>query len=76
VRESWPLGTGVIITAVVVAVLKILPDKPVGPCGPVGPYEPVGPSMPSRFTLYIFAPPYVPLIFVIPVMVMMPVFVS
>jgi hypothetical protein len=77
VREIWPLVAGVIITAVVVAVLKIFPDKPVGPCCPVGPCAPVGPSIPSRFTLYIFAPPpYVPLIFVIPVMVMMPVLLS
>jgi hypothetical protein len=76
VREIWPLVAGVIITAVVVAVLKIFPDKPVGPCGPVGPCAPVGPSIPSRFTLYIFDAPYVPLIFVIPVMVMMPVLLS
>jgi hypothetical protein len=40
------------VTADIVAVLKIFPDKPVGPCDPVGPYAPVGPSIPSKFTLY------------------------
>jgi hypothetical protein len=52
VSESEPAVVGVTVTAEVVEVLKILPDKPVGPCEPVGPCAPVGPSIPSKFTLY------------------------
>ena len=51
VSDNCPFTVGVTVTAVVVDVLNIFPDKPVGPCGPVGPCAPVGPSMPSKFTL-------------------------
>jgi len=51
VSDVEPFVVGVTVTAVVVDVLKMLPDKPVGPCAPVGPVEPVGPSIPSKFTL-------------------------
>jgi hypothetical protein len=76
VSESEPAVVGVTVTAEAVEVLKILPDKPVGPCEPVGPCVPVGPSIPSKFILYTFDVPYVPLIFVIPVMVIRPVLLS
>jgi hypothetical protein len=51
VSDTDPFVVGVTVSAAVVDVLKILPDKPVGPCAPVGPVEPVGPSIPSKFTL-------------------------
>jgi hypothetical protein len=68
-------GGGDITIAVVVWVLNILPDKPIGPCVPVGPVLPVGPSIPSRLTLYTWLDvPNDPRILVTPVIVIMPVF--
>jgi hypothetical protein len=51
VSDTDPFVVGVTVSAAVVDVLNILPDKPVGPCAPVGPNAPVGPSIPSKFTL-------------------------
>jgi len=51
VSVTDPFVVGVIVSAEVVDVLKILPDKPVGPFAPVGPVEPVGPSIPSKLIL-------------------------
>jgi hypothetical protein len=43
-------------TELVVDVLNLSPETPVGPVTPVGPISPVGPvgpSIPSKFTLYV-----------------------